>query len=314
MTFWVAGAVVGAGALAAGAGVYSANKASKAQQNAANQASQTELETYNQTRQDNMPALDARNASLQRLRDLLGISGNTGAPGYGSLGGPINPLGVESSPGYQFGLKQGLTTLNNQEVARGMSNSGQALKAAAQFGNDYATTKYDDAFNREVANRSAQLNPLQSVAGLGQTGASTVASAGMNYGNQVGQNIIGAGNAQAAASIAQGNAFANGVNQLSGWYQNYAKPNVGYTPGGSYQSNMADNIDAGGGWNPSDVRLKRDLRAVGTSPQGFTLYDWTWRDSGAPGHGVVAQEVAQRDPSAVRIGSHGFLEVNYSKV
>lgn len=221
-------AIVAAGAI--GGALISSNSAKNAankQSGAAQNATQLQQQEYDQTRSDNMPALNARNASLQRLQDLLGISGNTHATGYGSLSGPINPGDVMSSPGYQFGLKQGQTTLNNQEVARGMSNSGQALKAAAQYGTDYATTKYDDAFNREVANRSAQLNPLQSAAGLGQTGASTVAAAGSNYANQAGQNMIGAGNAQAAAGIAQGNAITGGINQLAGWYS------ANHQPGGS---------------------------------------------------------------------------------
>lgn len=220
MTFWVAGAVVVAGVGSAVINSNAAKGAANKQAGAANSATQLQQQQYDQTRTDNMPALDARNASLQRLQDLLGISGNKTAAGYGTLGGPINPGDVMNSPGYQFGLKQGQTTLNNQEVARGMSDSGQALKAASQYGTDYATTKYDDAFNREVANRSAQLNPLQSVAGLGQTGASTVAQAGSNYANQAGQNMIGAGNAQAAAGIAQGNAITGAINQGAGWYIN----------------------------------------------------------------------------------------------
>lgn len=211
---WTAAAIVGAAVV----GAVASNSASNKQSKAANHATDIGQQEYDQTRQDNMPALNARNASLSRLQDLLGISGNTGATGYGSLGGPINPGDVTNSPGYQFGLHQGQTTLNNQEVARGMSNSGQALKAAAQYGTDYATTKYDDAFNREVANRSAQLNPLQSAAGLGQTGASTIAASGANFANQAGQNAIGAGNAQAAATLATGNAISGGLNQYAGWY------------------------------------------------------------------------------------------------
>lgn len=218
---FAASAAIVAGAAAVGGAVISssaAKSAAKTQAGAANRATDIGQKEYDQTRTDNMPALDARNASLSRLQDLLGISSNTGAHGYGSLGGPINPGDVMNSPGYQFGLKQGQTTLNNQEVARGMSNSGQALKAASEFGTDYATTKYDDAFNREVANRSAQLNPLQSAAGLGQTGASTIAATGSNFATQAGQNAIGAGNAQAAATMATGNAITGGLNQFAGWY------------------------------------------------------------------------------------------------
>lgn len=212
-------AIVAAGAI--GGALISSNSAKNAankQSGAAQNATQLQQQEYDQTRTDNMPALDARNASLSRLQDLLGISGNTGSAGYGSLGGQINPSDVMNSPGYQFGLKQGQTTLNNQEVARGMSDSGQALKAASQYGTDYATTKEGDFFNQQVANRNQQLNGLQSAAGLGQTGANTIATSGMNYATQAGQNMIGAGNAQAAAGIAQGNAITGGINQVAGWY------------------------------------------------------------------------------------------------
>lgn len=239
---WVgAAAAIGGALISSDASHSAANK----QQDATNAANALQKQQNDQIRADNMPALNARNASLSRLQDLLGISNNKTAAGYGSLGGPINPGDVTNSPGYQFGLHQGQTTLNNQEVARGMSNSGQALKAASQYGNDYATTKYNDAFNREVANRSAQLNPLQSAAGLGQTGASTVAQAGLNYGNQAGQNVIGAGNAQAASGIASSNAITGGINQLAGWYS------ANHQPAGSSYSYSGGGVGTGAYTDPN---------------------------------------------------------------
>lgn len=219
MSFWVAGAALVGTAVSA----YSANEAENAQYDATQQANAVNQSQYNQTRQDNMPALDARNASLSRMRELLGIGGNTGAQGYGSAGGRINPGNVTNEAGYQFGLKQGQDALNSQLTARGMRNSGAALQAAARYGNDYATTKYDNAFNREVANRSAQLNPLQSLAGASQTGASTIAGAGQNYANALSGNLTAQGNAAGASQIAIGNALSGTVNQLGGWYANQAK-------------------------------------------------------------------------------------------
>lgn len=227
MTFWVAGAaVVGTigGALISSNG---ASNAADAQAGAARDANQTQLQMYNQTRTDNMPALGARNDALARLEALLGVGGNRGAAGYGSLGGPINVGDVTRDPGYQFGLRQGQQTLNNSFNARGMRDSGAALMAATRYGNDYGTTKYDDAFNRQVTNRQVQLNPLQSLAGLGQTGATTMAQAGANAGNNISANQIGVGNAQAANSIAQGNIWGNAANQLAGWYANYSQPRTG---------------------------------------------------------------------------------------
>lgn len=225
MSFWVAGAVV-VGSVASGMMASDASQsAADTQADATRDSNATEKAMYDQTRADNMPALDARNASLDKMRSLLGIGGDASAPGYGSLAGRINPGDVANEPGYKFGLDQGLKTQNNVLGARGMRNSGAALKAAARYGTDYATTKYDNAFNREVANRSAQLNPLQSVAGLAQTGASTVASAGQNYGNNVSANQTNLGNALGASQIAQGNIWGGTINQLvsqgnqNGWWR-----------------------------------------------------------------------------------------------
>lgn len=179
----------------------------------ANQATALQRDALNQARSDNMPALDARNASLQRMRELLGISTEKTASGYGSLSGPVSAGDVQNETGYQFGLNQGLKAQSNMLGARGMRNSGAALKAAARYGTDYATVKYDNAFNRELQNRNAQLNPLQSVAGLGQTGASAITQAGQNYANQAGNNALQIGNAQATNSIGNANIWANSLNQ-----------------------------------------------------------------------------------------------------
>lgn len=215
----VAGATVAGGLIASDSARSASNKISDA--NKASNA--TQQAQYDQTRQDNMPALDARNASLQKMRELLGIGGDTGAQGYGSLGGGINPGDVTQDPGYQFGLQQGQQGLNNQLTARGMRNSGAALKAASRYASDYGTTKYNDAFNRVVANRSAQLNPLQSLANTAQTGASTIANSGQNYANQVGNNQSSLGNALGASSIATGNTWGNALQQGAGWYSNMNK-------------------------------------------------------------------------------------------
>lgn len=221
---FIAAAVITGGAALAG-GILSSNAAGRAankQLQASQESNATQKAMYDQTREDNMPALDARNASLQRMRELLGIGGDAASKGYGSLGGGINPGDVQNEAGYQFGLNQGLTAQSNQFGARGMRNSGAAIKAATRYGNDYATTKYDNAFNRIVANRSAQLNPLQSLAGASQTGASTVANAGGNYANTVSGNQTALGNALGANSLAQGNIWGGALNQIGsaakGWY------------------------------------------------------------------------------------------------
>ena len=189
------------------------DSAADAQSSAARDSNATNKAMYDQTRADNMPALESRNWALQQLRGHLG----------GALGQPVLPQNVQNEAGFQFGLQQGQNALNSQLTARGMRNSGAALKAVARYANDYGSTKYGEAFNREMQNRNAILNPLQSMAQLGQSGASTIAGAGQGYAGNVSQTQASLGNALGANALYQGNALANGINQLGGWYANQQK-------------------------------------------------------------------------------------------
>lgn len=224
---WTAAAIVGGAVI----GAVASDSAAGKQAGAANRSTDIAHDEYEQTRTDNMPALGARNDALARLEALLGVSGKGGS-GYGSLGGPINVGDVTQEPGYQFGLQQGQKALENQLAARGMRDSGAGLKAGIRFADDYATTKYNDAFNREQANRQVQINPLQSLAGLGQTGATTMAQAGANYANQAGANARYAGEAAAEGGLAQASIWGNAGNQLAGWYDNYRRKPDGQMPAG----------------------------------------------------------------------------------
>lgn len=221
---------VGAAVAAVGVGVtaYDANKASKAQTSAANQANSTAQDQYNTTRNDQAPYRTAGYSALSRMSDLLGLSGNTAADGYGSLAKPLSVSDVQSDPGYQFGLTQGVNTAQNSAAAKGGLYSGATLKALSQYGTDYATTKYDDAFNRLQSQRSTEYNQLAGIAGTGQTATNTVDSAGASVASNVGANLIGAGNARGAADLATGNALTNGLNQAGAWWLRSNTPSSNY--------------------------------------------------------------------------------------
>jgi len=224
---WADIAQVGASLYSASAQSRAAAEALQAQSDAASASNATQMYMYDTTRADNMPALVARNQSLARMRELLGVGGDTTAQGYGSMSGSATPKDVQADPGYQFGLQQGQQALQRQASARGMLNSGNALMAATRYGNDYAGTKYNEAWNRMQGNQTNTFNRLASVAGLGQTGASQIAASGSNAANNISANQIGVGNAQAAAGIASSNAWANSANQLAGWYANRNNGNNG---------------------------------------------------------------------------------------
>lgn len=56
-----------------------------------------------------------------------------------------------NDPGYTFGLQQGEGALQNSAAAGGVLNTGNTLKNILEFGNNYATTKYNDLFNRNLS-------------------------------------------------------------------------------------------------------------------------------------------------------------------
>lgn len=222
MTFWAAGAVAVGGVASALIGSNASKGATNAQLRGADAANALQEKEYDQTRSDNLPALGARNDALSQLEFELGIGSGKGQTGYGAQAGPITVGDVTQDPGYQFGLKQGQAGLSSAETAHGMHDSGASLAAAARYGTDYATTKYDDAFNRATQNRNAQINPFLSLAGAGQVGANTIGTAGEQYATQGGANDRYAADASANGQLAAGSIYGNTVNNLAGWYANNA--------------------------------------------------------------------------------------------
>ena len=66
----------------------------------------------------------------------------------------------------------------------------------------------------------------------------------------------------------------------------------------------------------SDKRVKDNIDRVGTSPQGYGIYEWNYRGE-APDEryrGVIAQDVVKQNPMAVTILENGLLGVYYDKI
>ena len=64
----------------------------------------------------------------------------------------------------------------------------------------------------------------------------------------------------------------------------------------------------------SDIRLKRDVDALGQHADGINLYRFRYLWSDTVHVGVMAQEVAARRPDAVRQGADGYLRVDYARL
>lgn len=181
---FVAAAILGVGALNAGASIYGAHQ----QKKAAGKAADVSLDMYNMTRGDLAPYNTGGQAMFADANRLL-----TGSPAEAQAR-------MEGMPGYQFALSQGLKGVQNSAAARGLGVSGAALKGAAT----YATGLADQTYGNQV-NRLFQGATIGENAGA-QTGAAGTAAAG-----QAGSAYIGAGNAAAGGAVGAAQAVGNGL-------------------------------------------------------------------------------------------------------
>ena len=65
----------------------------------------------------------------------------------------------------------------------------------------------------------------------------------------------------------------------------------------------------------SDIRLKENVEQVGTSPQGYKVYEFNYKDdfTNTRYRGAMAQDVVKKNPMAVGIQDN-YLTVDYSQI
>lgn len=191
--------------------LYSANQAGKAadkQVGAARDAAALQNEQFQQTREDQMPWMKAGERALNKLEGAVDYT-------------PFDMSQFQADPGYAFRLSEGQKSLDRSAAARGGLISGGALKAATRYGQDMGSQEYTNAFNRYQTERAAKLQPLQSLAGVGQTTANQLGAAGAANAANVGNLMTGGAAASAAGQVGQANAFNQGVSS----YLNYNQGN-----------------------------------------------------------------------------------------
>ena len=127
---------------------------------------------------------------------------------------PFGTAQFQQDPGYAFRLAEGQKALDRQAAARGGLISGGALKAAQRYGQEMGSQEYQNAFNRYQTEREARLNPLQSLAGVGQTSAQTLGQAGQQYASNIGNIGMQQADVAGQAALARGSAYGGAVNQL----------------------------------------------------------------------------------------------------
>ena len=203
MTFWVAGAVVGSAAI----GGIAASNAASTQADAANRAADLQYKQWKESVDLQEPWRQAGITALNKLTPL--------ATEY-------TPFGMDQfqqDPGYAFRLSEGQKALERSAAARAGLQSGSALKAAARFGQDYGSQEYTNAFNRYQTERAARLQPLQSLAGVGQTTATQLGQAGQQMASNVGELMTSGAAARASGYVGGANALSSALGQGLNYYQ-----------------------------------------------------------------------------------------------
>lgn len=163
-----------------------AGDAARAMRNAGRESNALQKQMFDTIRGDYAPYRQAGYDALGQIQGLL-----------------KDPSSLASQPGYQFGLQQGQNALADSAAARGMTYSGAQGKALQQFGQDYAGTKLNDAYNR-----------LASIAGIGQQATGSTSQAGMNYAGNVGNTLMQMGNARGSGYVGQNNAWSQAFGNI----------------------------------------------------------------------------------------------------
>lgn len=160
------------------------------------------------------------------LPGMPGVIGGYGGGTFnmdGAQATPVNTGGISpqqaqedafgrfrDSTGYQFRLGEGMNALNSGYAGAGVLQSGDAMRAAQDYGQNFASNEFGNYYNM-LANQQ----------GVGLSGASAVVGVGQNYANNITNMNTQNANNQANAQLARTNPFANALGTIGSGLFNY---------------------------------------------------------------------------------------------
>lgn len=183
---------------AAGLSAHAMTKAAGISADASRYATDIQWKMYEQARQDQLPWLKAGQKALGELEKKV----------Y------AGPGEFTESPGYQFRLDQGNKNILANQSATGNLASGRTLKALQQYGQDYASNEYSNFLNQYYQS----LAPLQSLAGLGQSTATSMGGQSIGAGNAIAGTIMSGAGQQSSAYQGLAGIYGNMGSNLASIY------------------------------------------------------------------------------------------------
>ncbi len=248
------------------------NKAAEEAKIRQSDATKTNLARY-------QPFMTAGTQGVGALSSAMGLGGDNGQAGYGSLVTPFSMQQFQEDPSYQFRLGEGEKAIERARASRGSSMSPDAIKELTKYGSNLASQEYGDAFERNRAEQSDLYGRLSGMAGMGQETAGSMGSI-----TQLGADRLSGIGSQQAQAILSAKLADN--------------------------ARLKDSIVTGGKMAmASDKTLKENIVKVGKE-KGHNIYEFNYKDGSGRFRGVIAQEVQKIKPEAV-VKKDGKLAVYY---
>ena len=197
MTWAVTAATVGSigGSLLGGA---SARKQAEAKARALAEAKGQVTNAYQTSKGYYDPYYQTGTAASNRLAELMGIGGNTGAAGYGSMMKDFSMADYQQDPGYQFRLQEGLKQLQGMAGARGGLLSGATVRGGQKYAQNAASQEYGNAYQRYMEQQQNRYNMLSGQQGVGYKAGGALADLSTGYGANMANFAMGQGAVDAA--------------------------------------------------------------------------------------------------------------------
>lgn len=221
-----AGVAAVGGVASAAISSHAANKATQAATNAANENNTLQRDIYNQNKATLSPFVNNGTQASNYYNALLGLPGAGGAPGTANDNLPNAQQAYNTflnSDGYQFRMNEGMKALNTGYAARGLIQSGAAMKGINAFAQNTAS----DEFGKYLG----QLGNQQAV---GLSAANAQAGVGTNYANQVSQNNNNAAAAAGNGAMANANAWNGAIGNVTNALGMFAGQSSSYKKQGGY--------------------------------------------------------------------------------
>ena len=185
-----------------GTQLYGAYQGSKA----AKDAAKSQSEGASQAIAEQRPYADLGDYSAGQLKDRLNNN---------ALLDTFSIEDLEDDPGYQFELREGQRAIDKAHGAAGKRYSGQALKAATEFGQGLAANRFDRAYNRDANDKSRIYNMLAGGVNAGQ-GSSGV----------IGNYLVNSGDAAAAGRVGSSNAWNDALGNIGNILQGHQQRQI----------------------------------------------------------------------------------------